>query len=114
MEYLRPDQMAKVLRVSKRAIYRALKDGFLDQAMCRGRMVVKVPKEIQSMESKGDRLLRPSEVADIFQCGRSSVYRWFHEDKLTGIEVLAGTLRLYESSVQAFMAKRLDDVEQKT
>jgi predicted DNA-binding transcriptional regulator AlpA len=78
-----------------------MKDGDLMQGMVGGRTVVKVPIELQSMQQRSDRLLKPSEVAAIFQISRSSVYRWYHEDELTGLECLGGTLRLYESGVKA-------------
>lgn len=100
--------MADILRVSKRTIYRAMKIDALDQVMVRGHVMVKVPLEIQTMQSKGDRLLRPAEVAEIFQCHMSSIYRWFHEGQLDGFLLGGedGTLRIYESSVKAFIENK--------
>ena len=102
MIFCRPDQAAEIYLVSKKTIYRAMKEGTLEQGILRGRNVVKLPLEIQQMQEKGDRLLRPSDVAQVFQCSPSSVYRWFYEGKLEGMECLGGTLRLFESSVQIF------------
>jgi len=98
--------MADLLRVSKRTIYRALKEERIEQALVRGRTVIKVPIELQSMQHRGDRLLKPNEVAEILQCSRTSVYRWFNEDELSGLMLWGETLRLYESGVEAFIEIR--------
>lgn len=105
MEHMRPDQMAKLIRVSKRTVYRMLQEGVLDEGLLRGRMVVKVPLELQKLIQVNDRLLRPAEVAAIMQASRSSVYRWFHEDEIDGI-MIGETLRLFESAVADFVKRR--------
>jgi putative resolvase len=49
-----------------------------------------------------DRLLRPREVAERLAVSPSTVYRWFWEGKLKGIQITGGTIRILESTVEAF------------
>lgn len=60
---------------------------------------MKVPPELQKIiDSIPDRqLLRPDEVAEVFQVKKRTVYSWYPE-KLKGTN-LSGTLRLYRYSV---------------
>jgi excisionase family DNA binding protein len=50
-----------------------------------------------------DVLLRPSEVARRLAVSRATVYRWFWEEKLSGVKLGEGhndPVRIYESSVK--------------
>jgi excisionase family DNA binding protein len=46
-----------------------------------------------------ERLMRPREVANILAVSRSTVYRWFWEGKLKGVQITGGTVRILESAV---------------
>lgn len=46
-----------------------------------------------------ERLLRPREVARQLAVSRSTVYRWFWEGKLRGVQLTGGTVRILESAV---------------
>jgi len=53
-----------------------------------------------------ERLMRPREVANRLAVSRSTVYRWFWEGKLKGVQITGGTVRILESAVN----ERLKDV----
>ncbi len=47
-----------------------------------------------------ERLVRPIEVAQRLAVSLSTVYRWFWEGKLRGVNITGGTVRILESSVK--------------
>ena len=47
-----------------------------------------------------DKLLRPKEVARLLDVSRSTIYRWYWEEKLLGTKLSEGSLRIFESSVK--------------
>jgi len=54
---------------------------------------------------KGDRLLRPTEVARYFAVSRSTIYRWFWEGRIQGVKLSGGSLRILESSMEKLVAE---------
>ena len=52
-----------------------------------------------------ERLMRPREVANRLAVSRSTVYRWFWEGKLKGVQITGGTVRILESAVHERMAE---------
>ncbi|MFA4902861.1 MAG: helix-turn-helix domain-containing protein [Desulfobaccales bacterium] len=52
-----------------------------------------------------ERLMRPREVANRLAVSRSTVYRWFWEGKLKGVQITGGTVRILESAVNERMAE---------
>lgn len=54
---------------------------------------------------KGERLIRPSEVARQLAVSRSTVYRWYWEGVLKGVKLNGGTIRILESAVQEKLAQ---------
>jgi excisionase family DNA binding protein len=104
MNHLRPDQLAELLRVSKRTIYRGLQQGWIDKTKVRGQTRAIIPQEVRDMMS-GDRLLRPVEVARTLSVAVSTIYRWFWEGRLAGCSFGSRTIRLFESGVRGFVFK---------
>lgn len=51
-------------------------------------------------------LLRPRQVAQMLAVSRSTVYRWFWEGKLKGVQMKGGTVRILAESVK----EKLDEV----
>jgi len=49
-------------------------------------------------------LLRPDEVAQIFQCSKNTVYRWVDEGKIKGINPTGGMLRITRESIVVFIS----------
>ncbi len=104
MDHLRPDQLAELLCLSKRTIYRAIQEKWLETIQIRGNTWVKVPEEVREMKL-GDKMLRPSDVAKTLAVSRSTIYRWFWEGRLSGCSLNGQTLRIYESSVNFFISE---------
>lgn len=104
MEHLRPDQMAELLLVTIRTIYRAIEKGTFERVLVRGRTRVKIPEEIKEMKPD-DYLLRPSDVAKTLNVSRSTIYRWFWEGRLAGTLLFGRTLRLFKSGIDAFISE---------
>ncbi len=103
-EHLRPDQLADILLLSKRTIYRSMEKGKLEKVLIRGNVWVKVPEEIKEMKP-GDVLLLPSNAAKLLAVSRSTIYRWFWEGRLTGTLLLGRTLRIYKSGVDYLISE---------
>jgi len=57
------------------------------------------------MTQNQDKLLRPREVANRLAVSRSTVYRWFWEGKLKGVQLSGGTVRIFESAVEDKIAE---------
>jgi len=53
------------------------------------------------------KLMKPREVAEIFKVGRVSIYRWFWEGKLKGIQI-GRTIRIFRSSVEEYLNDKED------
>ena len=51
------------------------------------------------------RLLRPREVARLLGVSRSTVYRWYWENRLRGVRLDTGTIRILESAVREKLVK---------
>ncbi len=98
MDHLRPDQLAELLCLSKRTIYRAIQDRRLKTIQIRGSTWVKVPQEIKHMSPR-DQLLKPTIVAKILNVSVSAIYRQFWEGTLEGCIVLGHSVRIYKSEV---------------
>jgi len=103
MTHLRPDQLSTLLAISKRTIYRALDEGWLEKVTVRGQTRVIIPQEVQTM-APGDRLLKPAEVARTFKVSVSAIYRWAAEGKLDFVKIAGHTIRILESSVKNIIA----------
>lgn len=95
-DYLRPDQLAKILQMSKRQCYRVF-----PRVEVKGKNLMVVPEELKAMEP-GDRCLKPSTVAKLLNVHKTTIYRWFWEGKLSGFKLpgYKTTLRIFESSVK--------------
>lgn len=52
-----------------------------------------------------ERLLTPSEVADMFRCDPKTVARWAKKGKLASIRTLGGHRRYYESEVRSLLSR---------
>lgn len=102
MHHYRPDQAAEILQMSKRTIYRAIEEGILEKVIVRGRVKVFLPLEVYELHSRGENLMRPKALAEIFSIHPSSIYRWFHEGQLDGVIVGRDTIRILESSAKSF------------
>ena len=61
-----------------------------------------------------DYLMQPKEVAKELKCSVSSVYRWFWEGKLKGVQIGRKTIRIFSSSIKEILdvkkTYRLDEV----
>jgi excisionase family DNA binding protein len=51
-----------------------------------------------------DQLIRPRKAAEMLAVSRSTIYRWFWEGKLKGVQLSGGTVRILESSLQEKLA----------
>jgi excisionase family DNA binding protein len=60
-------------------------------------------KEVQQMAA--EKLLRPREVAARLAVSCSTVYRWYWEGRLRGVQLSGGTIRILESSVMEKLAE---------
>jgi len=49
-------------------------------------------------------LLRPKTAAQMLAVSRSTIYRWFWEGNLKGIQITGGTIRIFEASVREKLA----------
>ena len=47
-----------------------------------------------------ERLMRPREAARLLGVPQSTVYRWYWEGRLRGIQLDSGTIRILESTVR--------------
>ena len=54
---------------------------------------------------KGDELLSPSEVAQIFGVGAKTITRWAKAGKLSSVRTLGGHRRYYAREVAALLAE---------
>lgn len=52
------------------------------------------------------KLLRASEVAEILQVDRSTIYEWAREGWLPSVALTPGTVRFRETDVEEFVQKR--------
>jgi excisionase family DNA binding protein len=50
-------------------------------------------------------LMRPREVARLLGVSRSTVYRWYWENRLRGVRLDTGTIRILESAVREKLVK---------
>jgi excisionase family DNA binding protein len=50
-------------------------------------------------KSLSEKLVRPSLVAEMLSVSRSTIYRWFWNNKLRGVKLTNRTLRIYQSSI---------------
>lgn len=55
-----------------------------------------------------DYLMRPREVAEELKCSMSSVYRWFWEGKLKGVQIGINTIRIFSSSIKEILNGKED------
>jgi len=46
------------------------------------------------------KLIRPREAAEMLAVSRSTIYRWFWEDKIKGVKIGGGTVRILASAVE--------------
>jgi len=49
--------------------------------------------------------MRPREVARLLGVSRSTVYRWYWENRLRGVRLDTGTIRILESAVREKLVK---------
>jgi excisionase family DNA binding protein len=49
--------------------------------------------------------MRPREVARLLGVSRSTVYRWYWEGRLQGVNLEGGTVRILESAVREKLAR---------
>lgn len=61
-----------------------------------------------------DRLLTPSEVAELFRVDPKTVTRWASAGRLSRMRTPGGHSRFLESEIQALLAKREAAREQRT
>ena len=66
---------------------------------------------IESNDLPGKTLLRPDEVAAFFRVCVKTVYRWYAEEKLEGVN-LGKALRVYRKSVIELLDKSKPDYNQ--
>ncbi len=95
-EFLRPDQLCSIVKISKRQSYRVF-----ERVNIRGIPMMRVPQEIRSMEP-GDKLLKIGEAASLLRVSNSTVNRWFWEGKLSGTKLGnddKSSIRIFLSSV---------------
>lgn len=50
-----------------------------------------------------DYLMRPREVAKELKCSKSTIYRWFWEGKLKGVQIGGDTIRIFSSSIKEIL-----------
>jgi excisionase family DNA binding protein len=55
-----------------------------------------------------DYLMRPREVAEELKCSIASVYRWFWEGKLKGVQIGDRTIRIFNSSIKEILDGKED------
>ncbi len=108
MDHLRPDQLAELLCLSKRTIYRALAQGSaggFKKITIRGQTRVVVPEEVKTMKL-GDCLLRPNDVARALDVSRSTIYRLYQEGRLMGCMIAERNLRIYKSGIVSYLEEK--------
>ncbi len=93
---LRIDEVATHISVSKRTVYRWKKKGLLS-INNRGR-VVSTP-----FSYSDDELLKPLFVAKTLKVSIGTIYRWFHEGVLQGVQFNGRTLRIKKSAVDELL-----------
>jgi excisionase family DNA binding protein len=112
--FFRPDEVASVLGISRRTVYRMIKDKRLF-AIKTSPLCSRIPREnlLRLVEGEvdmiGEKLLRPADVARQLAVSRSTVYRWYWEGKLRGAIIGAHTLRISEKSVREMIDKVEED-----
>ncbi len=105
MDHLRPDQLAELLCLSKRTIYRAIQEKRLKTVLIRGNTWVKVPQEIKYMNPR-DQLLKPTIVAKMLNVSVSAIYHHFWEGTLKGCIVLGRSVRIYTSGIVNYLEEK--------
>lgn len=99
-EHLNHDQMAQLLNVAKRTVYR-----ICIPVTVRDYTRFLIPEAVKEVDEK-ERLLKPSHVAKILNVHKSWIYRHYHEDKLKGVQFGnpdRPTLRIFESHVKELL-----------
>ena len=48
-------------------------------------------------------LIKPREAAEILDTSKSTIYRWFWEDKLEGVKIGENTIRIFKSSIKEIL-----------
>ena len=56
-----------------------------------------------------DKLMRPREVAKRLATSQSTIYRWFHDGTIKGVQIAGGTLRILESEVNRIEQEARED-----
>ena len=98
--FYRPDEVADLLRLSRRTIYRMVGRGDLESIRF-GTGSIRIPASALPPEALGmGRLERPLETARRIGMSVSSVYRLYHEGRLPGVMIGEGeyTLRIISGS----------------
>jgi len=94
MKRLRPDEAAARLVVSRRTIYRWLRDGTLEPVRVRGNTMVDPDRLPPGL------LMRPGEAAEILAVSRSTIYRWIDEGVVRGVKI-GGCVRVVRADIEA-------------
>jgi excisionase family DNA binding protein len=50
-------------------------------------------------------LLKPREVAKILAVSQSTVYRWFWEGKLSGVQIFGTSVRIFAADVEEMLTR---------
>jgi excisionase family DNA binding protein len=99
---LRPTEAAEILGLSDSSIYRWLNIGKLQGVRLAGVVRIfysSVLQQFLQCDGSPERLMLPSQAAEVLGMSRSSIYRRFWEGKLRGVKLAGGPVRIFESAV---------------
>ncbi len=94
------NEAAALLTLTRRSIYRMIKDGRLQAVKKNGALRIPAIEITQYLGKAYDKLLPVNDVAARLSVSRCTIYRWFHEGKLPGIIIGNHSVRIFESGVK--------------
>jgi excisionase family DNA binding protein len=97
----RPDEAAELLKLTKRTLYRFIKNQFFETENIRGLMMVNSDILIRAQT---DELLTPIEIARMFRISKTIVYNLFNDGAIEGVKFYR-TIRIWKSSLLKFLER---------
>ena len=105
MGYLKPEEVAKIFRISKVTVYRLLKEGKLPKVIVKGQY--RIPqnalfKKLLSKDGKPHNLLTIKEVAFMFKVSPKTIRRMISEGRIPVI-VIGRQYRIPKSALKQIL-----------
>jgi excisionase family DNA binding protein len=107
---MHPVRVAEMLGISKRTVYRMIKDGRLASVTvfavypCMKLLMVK--KDSLMNQNVYRKAIKPKDAAARLGVSASTIYRWFHEGVISGFKVASadnGPVRIFEDEIDRLM-----------